>query len=80
MSDITLNLGSWYDIIICRWKLKRMDYNDTNSNADTACKTVGFSDKTSFSPSWLSSATNNQTFYQYMNYSNCGRYLHFFNT
>ncbi len=73
MTSITLKLDTWYDIIICRWKLNGTDYNDTINNAEQACETVGFSERGLFEPNWLSSSNNNNNFYQYLNYSNCGR-------
>ena len=73
MPNITFKLGSWYDIIICKWKLDGTDYNDTKDSAETACKTVGFQEQGLFKPKWLSNITaiSNQTFYQYLNDSNC---------
>ena len=66
----------YYDIIICKWDIKGVDHYDTKAQANTDCKTIGYSTgltSTGYIPGYRTTPTNDQAMLtKYIDSSVCG--------
>ena len=69
--------GVYHDTIICKWQINGVDHYDTQTQADTDCKNIGYSSglwSTSFITLYRTTPTNDQAMLtKYIDSSICGR-------
>ena len=74
MPSVTARGNGYWDIIICKWQINGVDHYDTQTQATTDCKNIGYSLwSKEYIPSFRTTPTNDRAMFKYIDSSVCGR-------